>query len=97
MKDNIVLFDIDGCLCEGECWTVEECLNAKPIEENIKKYNDIYLTAKFTIIYTARKDELIPATLEWLRRNNIRWHAFSNLKSPASLYFDDKAINIKDL
>lgn len=50
-----------------------------------------YYHNAFVIIYTARKDELIPATLEWLRRNNVRWHAFSNIKIPASLYVDDKA------
>ena len=82
---------MDGTLCNEQCWTPEECLKATPNPEYTARLNKDYQTA-FIIIWTARKDEMIPATLEWLRRNNIRYHAISNLKMPADNYVD--SINI---
>lgn len=86
---KIVAVDLDGLMCEGEHWSIEECRCAKPNLEILKKVNDLYMK-HFVIIYTARKDELIPVTLEWLRRNNVRYNAISNLKMPADIYYDDK-------
>lgn len=94
---KVILLDMDGTLCSGEAWTPEECLSAVPIKKGIDLAVEIYRIARFIIIYTARKDELIPATLEWLRRNNIRYHAISNIKTPGDLLIDDKCINVKEL
>ncbi len=95
MTPKVILVDMDGTLSQGVSWTPADCKKAKPIEKMIKKVNQVYLT-NFIIIYTARRDELIPATLEWLRRNNVRYHAISNLKCGAEIYIDDKMMSIDD-
>ena len=91
---KIILVDIDGTLCKGEAFTPRQCLKAKPIKRMIDKINK--LGAKnFIIIHTARRDNLIPATLEWLRRNNVLYQAISNHKTFADIYIDDKYRKIK--
>jgi uncharacterized HAD superfamily protein len=94
--NKIVLFDLDGTLCVEECWTAEECKNATLREDIAEKLNELY-QKNFIVIYTARRDENIPATLEWLRRNNIRFHAITNLKSAADVYIDDKALRPEEI
>lgn len=93
---KIVNVDVDDTLTNETCFTPEECLRATPKKDIIgavdKLYQDHYI-----VIYTARRDNLIPATLEWLRRNNVRWHAFSNQKPPSDAYIDDKAVHISDV
>lgn len=88
------LIDLDETLCRGTSWTASDCLKAKPVEKMVSKVNELYRT-HYIIIYTARQDDLIPATLEWLRRNNVRYHAISNLKVPG-FYVDDRAISFED-
>lgn len=88
LKDKIIGYDLDGTLCHEHCWTIEDVekstLNKEVAEDLLAAYQ-----MGFIIIYTARKDELIPATLAWLRKNNIRYHAFSNIKTPLDVYIDD--------
>lgn len=88
-KVPVICVDLDGVICTGETWTPEGCLLAVPNREIIESVQRAYMRA-FIVIYTARRDELIPATLEWLRRNNVRYHAFSNQKIGAEIYVDDK-------
>lgn len=91
MSAPIYLIDVDGTLCHTEEWTVEGVRNAEPNIRLIEKVNELHKN-NFIIIYTARVDDLIPATLEWLRRHNVRYHAISNLKVPTDFYVDDKAV-----
>ncbi len=93
---RILLVDVDQTLTNEVCYTETECLNATPKKNIVQKVAQLY-EEDFIVIYTARRDHLIPATLEWLRRNNIRWHAFSNLKIPGAGYIDDLAIHIDDI
>ena len=92
LKDKVVGIDLDGTLSLDHCWTPEECLAAKPNMKMVEFVKEKYQTS-FIVIYTARRDENIPATLEWLRRNNIRYHAFSNQKTPLDFLIDDTAIH----
>lgn len=92
-KLKVIAIDIDGVLCEGEIWDTKDCLTAKPILENIKKVNKLY-RYNFIVIYTARRDFLISATIEWLRKNNIMFHCISNNKMPADYYVDDKMMKL---
>lgn len=87
----IICVDVDGTLTKGVAWTSEECLAAIPNNELIERVNYLY-QRNFIVIWTARRDNLIPATLEWLRRNNVRYHSISNLKCSGDLYIDDKAM-----
>lgn len=88
--------DLDGCLCIGTAWTPEECLTIEANPDVLAWLKEIHLR-HFVVIYTARRDALVPATLEWLRKNNIPYSAFSNQKMPADIYIDDKAHNVVDL
>lgn len=87
---NIICVDLGGTLCNEVCFTIKEVENATLNKKNARMVEEYYLN-DYVIVYTARRDELLPATLKWLRINNIRYHAISNLKIPASIYFDDKA------
>ena len=66
-KATVVLFDVDGTLCEGMAWTPEDCLKLKPKQKIVDRLNELAKT-KFIVIYTSRRDHLIPTTMEWLRR-----------------------------
>jgi len=86
--------DLDNTLCVGKHWeTPEQCLKAKPIEGMIKLVNRLYKD-DFVVIYTARQHFLISATLEWLDRNGVYYHAISNRKVPFEILIDDTAISI---
>jgi uncharacterized HAD superfamily protein len=95
MNPQIYAVDMDGTLTKGVCWTVKDCLAAK-MDANAKatagRVRKLYLN-NFIIIYTARRDHLIAATMRWLRLNDIPFHAISNNKMPANWYVDDRAIN----
>ena len=93
---EIVAVDVDGTLTERVCWTDKEVLEATPKQEIIDCVNKLY-EKKLVIIYTARQDFLIPATLRWLRNHGVKYHAFSNQKLPADYYLDDHAVHIDDL
>jgi len=93
---RIILVDLDGTLTHDICWTPKDCLNARPNKKAIDKIWECF-KGDFLVIYTARKDKLIPATLRWLRESNVYFNAISNIKAPADIYIDDKCINIKDL
>jgi len=88
-KPIVYAIDLDGTLCRGEVYTPKQCLKAKPIIRNINKVNEMY-KRKFIVIFTARRDFVVQATFEWLRRNNVMYHAFSNHKMPADKYYDDE-------
>ena len=95
-KLKVIAVDLDGTLCTGVAWDEKSCLKAKPIEENIKEVNRLHKT-NFIFIWTARRDNLIPATLEWLRRNNVSYMAISNKKASSDIYVDDRAIRPNEL
>lgn len=75
------IFDVDGTLTNEECFTVQQCLDATPNMKRIQDAQDAY-SDSIVLIYTARRDNLVPATFEWLRKHNVRWHWFSNIKVP---------------
>lgn len=90
---KVYLIDMDGTLTKDVCFTEEECEHAEPRQEVIDKVNS--LRNVWIIIYTARRDELIPASIRWLRRHNVCYHAISNIKIPSCVgYVDDNSITI---
>src|SRR5579872_1800426 len=95
MSRQIYAIDLDGTLCKEVCWTPEDCLKATPVQKMIDRVLELY-SEHFILIFTALRDHLIPASLEWLRRNNIKYHAISNQKSPADVYVDDRAITFEE-
>ena len=95
MEHQIIAVDMDGNLCREVCWTETECELATPNLTMIKTVNELS-KKHHIVIYTARKDKLIPATLVWLRKNEVHFDAISNKKMPANVYIDDRAINTND-
>jgi uncharacterized HAD superfamily protein len=95
-KLKVIAVDMDGTLCVGDAWTPEQALATEPRLDIIEKVNEL-AQSNFVVIFTARRDHMLPATLEWLRRNNVRFHAISNIKMPADVYVDDRAILPEDL
>lgn len=96
MGIKIIAVDIDGVLCKGQCFTKSEVTTAFPIKDNIGKVNEL-AKRNFVVLYTARRDELIPGTLKWLKRQDVRYHAISNQKTSADYYIDDRAITFEEL
>jgi len=94
---KVIAVDVDGTLCKGVCWSKKECMEAIPDKEMIGNVNSLYDQNNFIVIYTSRRNDLIPETLDWLRRNNVRFHAISNNKMPADVYIDDSAICVADI
>lgn len=93
---GILCVDVDGTLTKTVCWTPEECEEAEPRQDVIDRVNEVALTS-FIVIYTARRDLLIPSTLRWLRKHNVTFHAISNNKCPTDMgYLDDKSIKINE-
>jgi uncharacterized HAD superfamily protein len=89
---KLFAIDMDGTLTNSVCWTPEECLNAEPNQEMIDKVNS--LRNVYIIINTARVDSIIPATIQWLRKHNVKYHGINNQKIPATYYVDDKNLTI---
>jgi len=96
IRAKVILVDFDGVLSTGECWTPEGCLKAEPIQENIDKVNKLH-KENFIVIWTARRDHLIPASLKWLRQHGVEFDAISNKKPAASYYIDDKSTDFDTL
>ena len=92
---TVIGVDIDGTLCEEECYTKEEVLNATPRLDVIEKVNELSRT-KFITLLTARRDYLISATLQWVKKNGIYLHSISNNKMPCDILIDDKVMNVED-
>ncbi len=96
LKRKIIAVDVDGTLTYDTAWTEEDCLKCKPKKETIEIVN--YLAQwNMIIIYTARRDELILPTIQWLRKNGITFHCIAERKPPADLFIDNTAFKIKDL
>lgn len=91
---KVIGVDLDGLLCNGDSFTPEECLGAKPLKKNIDMVNEIQ-QYNFVVIFTARRDNLIEATLKWLKRNGVLYQAISNQKTPCDIYIDDRAESLK--
>lgn len=87
-----VQVDMDKTLTIGTAWTPEQVENSIPNYEMIAAVNSLG-RRDVIIIYTARHDELIPATIKWLRKHSVRYDAISNIKRAAHIMVDDKAFN----
>ena len=84
--------DVDKTLTLETCFTPQQCLDAEPRHQMIEVINRL-AQKDVIIIYTARQDRLIPATLQWLRHWHVRYDAISNEKRPSDLVIDDKSFN----
>lgn len=94
-RGHLIAVDLDGTLCKGEFWGDDE---PEPIQERIDYIWDIYKRGGHIIIYTARDPRYFVQTNGWLVRHNVPFHGITMQKKiGASLYIDDKALNIDDI
>jgi len=96
IRDKHICIDIDGTLTNSVCFTEKDIRESVPIDKMVDFVRELY-KGNMIIIYTARRDSLIPATMEWLRKYNIPYHSISNLKITTDIYIDDKALNAHDV
>jgi uncharacterized HAD superfamily protein len=95
-KKKVIGVDVDGCLTEETCWTEGEMQNATPRLDVIEAVNKM-AKQNFIVIHTARRECFYQATVEWLKKHNVTYHAVSMGKLPCDLYIDDRAINVEEL
>lgn len=97
-KGELIAVDLDGTLTTDLCWTVEEMLNAKPNKKLVELVLSWYLSGAYIIIYTARPPKFYRQTHAWLVANSVPFHGICmQMKPNASVYIDDKGLNIDDL
>jgi uncharacterized HAD superfamily protein len=96
-KPRVYSIDLDNTLSIGTAWTSDEALSLEPREEVIEKVNNLYHT-NFIVIHTARRHELYPATVRWLEKNGVRYHAIRMEKMPSDVIVDlDVVTKVEDL
>lgn len=88
---QVYLVDVDGTLTKNVAWTPQEALQAIPNKKMINYINKLYLE-DFIVIRTARRHEMYASTIEWLNKNNVRYHAVSFDNQPG-IAIDCDAIN----
>lgn len=89
----VIHVDMDKTLTLDTCWTEDECMVAIPNMDMVEVVNELAEGNNVVIIYTARIDSLIPATMRWLRKHCVRHDGISNEKRATTIYIDDKAFN----
>lgn len=94
-NNKLIAVDLDGTLCHGEFWGEEE---PQPILEHIDYIWELYKKGAHIIIYTARDPRYFIQTNAWLMKHNVPFHGITMQKKiGASLYIDDKSLNIDDV
>lgn len=98
---TIRAYDIDHTLCEEVCYTAEQCRTATPILKRIEEVRKTFNSEQnyFVVLYTGRRLPLVEATLEWLEKYNVKFHAFQYgaMKMPFDEYVDADAIHPDNL
>jgi len=96
-KGYLITVDIDGVIADSECWSPEDALKAKPIQENIDLLQKLIHAGHHIILYTSRKEWWRPETEAWLQKNRVPYHALIMGKPPADFYWDDKMVSKEEL
>ncbi len=90
-------FDIDGTLCSQES---SDYLRAKPIEDRIRRVNELYDQGHVIKLFTARGSksgvDWSSATKAQIAQWGLRHHMLILGKPHADFYIDDKAVNSED-
>ena len=76
MGKKIFILDIDGTICE-DIRNEEGCekmLAAKPFPDSIEYINRLYSDGNYICFFTSRTDEHKDVTIEWLKKNGLKYH-----------------------
>jgi phosphatidate phosphatase PAH1 len=93
---KVIACDVDGTLTKDTAWDILGCIIAKPNQRVIDYVNELAKN-NFIVIYTARRNSLYEATVEWLNKHGVTYHAIRMEKMPADFYLDDKMIDPKTI
>src|SRR5674476_784508 len=83
-RGKVICIDVDGTLCRGEFWRLDE--EPEPIPEMIAKVQKWYFGGAHIIIYTARRPALYPQTMAWLIKHEVPFHGICMTYKPCLLY-----------
>lgn len=92
-KCLVIAVDLDGVLCEGEYWGLDDNEpEPKPKIEMIRQINRLGRSNNI-VIHTARRRYLAEKTMDWLDKHGVKYHSLRFDKLPTDIYIDDKAWN----
>ena len=89
-----IIIDLDGTICTEER-TYSRSL-AKPNENAADRINKLYELGHTIIIYSARSWMEYEMTVDWLSKNNIKYHQLVLGKPIGDVWIDDRAISYKN-
>ena len=89
-----IIIDLDGTICTEEK-TYSRSL-AKPNNGAIVAVNKLYDLGHIVIIYSARSWMEYEMTVDWLKKNDIRYHQLVMGKPIGDVWIDDRAISYKN-
>ena len=73
---KVFIIDIDGTICEHVRNEdgVEPMRRARPFQDSLDAINKLYDEGHFICFFTARTDEHIAVTKEWLEKHKVKYH-----------------------
>jgi len=107
MEKQIIAVDLDGTLCESYDWHdwierapvywVDKMKGLKPIQKTIDYCNKLYDEGHEIYIFTARDDVYTPVTIDWLKRNGVKYHWIQMKKPFYHLLIDDRSCRPEEI
>ena len=95
----IIYVDIDGTICTRQMDLKYE--NAEPLNDRIKKINNLYDSGHTIVYWTARGTstgkDWYEFTEKQLERWGVKYHRFMTKKPEYDIFIDDKNLNAKIL
>jgi len=89
-----IIIDLDGTICSEER-TFSRSL-AKPKDHAVESVNALYDAGNTIIIYSARTWVEYEMTVDWLKRNGIKYHQLFMGKPVGDVWIDDRALQFRD-
>jgi len=85
-----IIIDLDGTICTEEK-SFSRSL-AKPISGAVESVNKLYEEGHTIIIYSGRTWMEYEMTVDWLKKNQVKFHQLMMGKPIGDVWIDDRAI-----
>ncbi|WP_421945854.1 hypothetical protein [Pedobacter sp.] len=85
-----LIIDLDGTICTEER-TYSRAM-AKPLPNAVDSINKLYEEGNTIIIYSARTWMEYEMTIDWLTKNDVKFHQLILGKPIGDVWIDDRAI-----
>jgi len=106
-EKEIVAVDMDGTLCEAYDFTdwmhhppkywMEVMANLKPIQKTIDYVNKLSDEGAEVYIFTARDDIYTQMTIDWLKKNKVKYEWIQMKKPFYTLFIDDRTMRPEEI